>query len=227
MRFLWRTLAPPVLKSTYGNLRLFLSPHSEASEVRRWWRDGGDAALRYSYPLGPASVVIDLGGYKGDFASEIYARYRCKVHVFEPVAHFAAEIATRFARNPDITVYPVALAANDGTIRLGVDAESSSSFREGEQFVEGRAHQILEWLSEREITSVALLKLNIEGGEYDLLEHLLATHAAAMFDVIQVQFHNVAANSRMRMEAIRNGLEKTHTSDYCYEFVWESWRKRV
>ena len=39
--------------------------------VKQWKRDRGDERLRMNYPLTADSVVLDVGGYVGDFASEV------------------------------------------------------------------------------------------------------------------------------------------------------------
>jgi hypothetical protein len=37
------------------------------------------------YDLNADSVCIDIGGYEGQWASDIFGRYGCTIHVFEPV----------------------------------------------------------------------------------------------------------------------------------------------
>jgi hypothetical protein len=54
-------------------------------EVRRWFRDRGDKTLRLDYPLNANSLVVDVGGYRGDFAGAIYKRYGCRVIIFQTV----------------------------------------------------------------------------------------------------------------------------------------------
>ena len=60
-------------------------PTIHDKEVRRWWSDGGDERYRYTYYLNKNSLVLDLGGYKGQWASDIYAQYNCRKLVFETV----------------------------------------------------------------------------------------------------------------------------------------------
>lgn len=43
-------------------------------EVRRWFRDKGDSTLRLDYPLNADSIVLDVGGYKGDFSALIHEK---------------------------------------------------------------------------------------------------------------------------------------------------------
>ena len=39
-----------------------------------WVRDRGDQTLRLDYDLAAASIVFDLGGYEGQWASDIFGR---------------------------------------------------------------------------------------------------------------------------------------------------------
>ena len=63
--------------------------------VAQYYADGGDIRFRFDYELAPDSLVLDLGGYEGQWASDLYARQRCRIDVFEPVARFAAAIGAR------------------------------------------------------------------------------------------------------------------------------------
>ena len=69
-----------------------------------------------------------------------------------------------------------------------------------------------------------MIKINIEGSEYDLLEHLIETYFIANIGNIQVQFHNFIDNAKERMRNIQTNLAKTHKLTYQYEFVWENWK---
>lgn len=62
-----------------------LIQNSFQREVRRWFRDKGDSTLRLDYPLDAESIVLDVGGYKGDFTALIHEKFNCRVFVFEPL----------------------------------------------------------------------------------------------------------------------------------------------
>jgi hypothetical protein len=71
---------------------------------------------------------------------------------------------------------------------------------------------------------VDLMKINIEGGEYELLEHLIARGLTKRIRNIQVQFHeDVMAGAAGRMERIQSRLAETHHLTYQERFVWENW----
>ena len=68
--------------------------------------------------------------------------------------------------------------------------------------------------------------MNIEGGEYDILEYLLDKKQINRFENIQVQFHDIPEiNGKQRMKKIWKRLEKTHTLEWAYRpFIHESWK---
>jgi hypothetical protein len=85
-------------------LRVSFFPTEHDKELKRWYQCDRDEELRYAYPLTDDSLVIDLGGYKGQWASDIYARYNCRVFIFEPVKVFHEKIKNRFKENNKINV---------------------------------------------------------------------------------------------------------------------------
>ncbi len=82
------------------------------------------------------------------------------------------------------------------------------------------------WLAQNGIDQVALAKINIEGGEYELLERLIATGRIRSIENLQVQFHNFWPEAASRMRAIQDALAATHEPTYQYRFVWENWKRR-
>jgi FkbM family methyltransferase len=194
--------------------------------VRQWYADGGDTRFRFDYELSPDSLVLDLGGYEGQWASDLYARQRCRIDVFEPIASFAAAIAARFTRNSDIRVFAHALGASTRRETLSVHGASSSAYKEKSSKEDVQFVDVAQWFEEQRIASVRLMKINIEGGEYELLERMLECGLAARVDDLQIQFHNFSPDSAQRMSAIQRGLMATHEPTYQYRFVWENWQRR-
>lgn len=221
-------LSSVLRKASYVTQRVasLLAPDPRFAEIRRWQADNGDETLRLDYPLTADSVVLDVGGYKGQWASDINGRYRCRVFVFEPVPEFAQRIQARFAGNPAITVYPAALTASGQCGYFVVAGDASSAFLANGPRQECSAMTLPQFLRESGVTTIDLMKLNIEGGEYELLEGMLDSGLASTVRHFQIQFHDIAPDSRQRMEAIRARLATTHTQQWCYEFVWEGWTRK-
>jgi FkbM family methyltransferase len=191
--------------------------------VQRWYADGGDERFRFDYDLDRSSLVLDLGGFEGQWASDIYARFRCRVLVFETVPTFAARIAERFRRNDDIEVHDCGLGATTRSETMHLHGAGTSAYRRDAATVETRIVDVAAWFAEHEIESVQLMKINIEGGEFEVLERLLETGLVARIENLQVQFHFIGPESPARMRAIQQSLAATHAPTYQYPFVWENW----
>lgn len=201
-------------------------PTEHDKEVQRWYSDGGDERFRYDYDLTSNSLVIDLGGYKGQWASDIYARYNCRVLILEPVKAFAETIEKRFKKNPRVEVFHLALGANrrQAVIALGDDGSSVYRNAPGKETIQ--FEDVAEFFAKHGIDTIDLMKVNIEGGEYELLPRLFETGLVKRIKYIQMQFHDVEAGSETRMEEICRELSKTHRPTYQYKFVWENWVRR-
>jgi FkbM family methyltransferase len=193
--------------------------------VKRWYADGGDTRFRFDYDLTPDSLVLDLGGYEGQWASDLYARQRCRILVFEPVRSFADAIALRFRHNSDIEVFPCALGGRSRREVISLGGASSSAYKDKPAKEEIEYVDVAEWFAAREVTEVRLMKINIEGGEYELLERLIERGLTSRIADIQVQFHNFPPDAEARMTAIQRALGATHRPTYQYRFVWENWRR--
>lgn len=187
----------------------------------------GDNTLRLDYDLAADSIVLDVGGYEGQWASDIVARYGCRIHVFEPVPQYAAEIARRFARNPLVTVHPFGLSAHEEHPEVSLAADSTSHVRDhsGEKVTIDvrRADTVFGDLA---LTHVDLVKLNIEGAEYALLDHLIETGLIQRITDLQVQFHEMGPGSSQEVERLRERLAASHKPTFAFDFVWENWRRR-
>lgn len=204
--------------------QLYLSP--EEKKYAPWAKAQGDKTLRLDYQLNNKSLVFDLGGYEGQWASDIFARYCCTIHVFEPVPIFAERIVNRFEANPNITVHNYGLGKEDCNVQLYLFADGSSVInKKSAETITIRIAKIDDFIRENKFTIIDLMKINIEGCEYELLEHLLEIGCVENILNIQVQFHDCVQNANGRMQAIQRQLVKTHHLTYQYPFVWENWTR--
>jgi FkbM family methyltransferase len=182
--------------------------------------------MRLDYDLSPDAVVLDVGGYEGQWASDIVARYGCRVHVFEPVQQYALQIERRFERNPRVTVHPYGLSARDERThaRLAGDSTSHVLNRPGEDIViDLRSADTV--FRDLDLRHLDLMKVNIEGGEYALLDHLIETGLIDRVTDLQVQFHDLGVGSAEAVERLRARLAETHEPTFVFDFVWENWRR--
>jgi FkbM family methyltransferase len=194
--------------------------------AKPWFEANGDKTLRLDYPmLSPKSVVFDLGGFEGQWASDIYSRYLSSIYVFEPVQEYFDQINSRFAKNKAIRAYPFALSAKKTKVKLFMNGDKTSQFLETEEgdFATMRVESFIDFCASNNITNIDLMKINIEGGEYDLLESIIAANWQTHVANFQIQFHNYTPDAEERMHKIQAALKKTHRPTYQFNFVWENW----
>ena len=199
-------------------------------EIKRWFGDDGDNTLRLDYNLTPESIVFDLGGYKGDFTEKIFEKYSCYVYLFEPSVPFYTACVERFARNPKIMCFNFALSDFEGDTLISDSADASSLVSEviaGQPHTEKVKVKIFKnTLDELGIDHIDLAKINIEGGEYNVLPHLMESQSIHKIKNLQIQFHNFVKNAERQRSDIRKRLSLTHENTWCYDFVWENWAIR-
>lgn len=220
-----------IVKYFYAVIRLFrreVLRDPFLLEVKRWFQDDGDNTLRLTYPLDSASVVWDLGGYHGDFAAKIFERYNSKVFIFEPVLKFHAQCETRFEKNSNIRCLPFGLSREAGWFDIS-DSEDSSSFirkKKDSHTLKAEIRPITSMFKELDIDHIDLLKINIEGGEYEIIPALIEAGLIDRVRFIQVQFHDFIPDAHVKREEIRDRLKETHEELWNYPFVWECWHRK-
>lgn len=190
-------------------MRVTLNEESQAI-----WQSQNLEYLRYEYDLKPDDLVIDIGAYRGEWAEQISARYGCKLIVIEPgpwsVGFEHGEVINKAASD------------HDGRLRFGGAYYYSSAHEEPTH--EYECFDINSLLSKYD--EIALVKINIEGAEYALLNHVIDAGLHKRIKDLQVQFHWIDGEPIEEMYgAIASKLRETHHLTFYYPFVWENWRR--
>lgn len=182
--------------------------------------------LLFEHRLERRDLVYDIGGYRGDWTWGMLGKYSCEYHVFEPHPEAFHNLVERFAGNPDVTLHEFALGGSNGRVSLSSAAEGSSivSHRSGDS-IQVRLVDICQHLSNQS-RQVALMKLNIEGAEFELLEKLLWSDVLDGSADFLIQFHLGAPDARRRYGKIADKLRETHRCVWRYPFLWELWRRK-
>jgi FkbM family methyltransferase len=206
---------------------LYIKRDYHTITVAKWYRDDKDLDMRYRFDLNEHSVVIDVGGYKGDWAEAIDNKYHPRIYIYEPIPEFYDIIKNRFQCHKNISVSCYGLSHISTTARISMAEDGSSTYKLGSETAEIKLVDIVDEMKKNGIDKVNLIKINIEGAEYDLIERLLSSGMADVFDIFLIQFHNFIPDAVVRREAIRKELSKTHSLLYDYPFVWESWQRKT
>ncbi len=205
---------------------------SEEERVRKWYENQGnypftkknDKNLRYDYNLDENSLVFDVGGYTGQWTSDIFSMYCCTIYVFEPVEEFANRIEKRFALNKKIKLFKFGLGGKSETAEISVDNDASSIYKNDSDKEKINIIDIIDFILEHKIEIIDLFKINIEGGEYGTLNRLLENNFVKNIKNLQIQFHDFVENAEEKMKQIQKELSKTHYLTYEYPWIWENWR---
>ena len=199
-------------------------------EVIRWVADDGDDTLRVNYNLNKDSIVFDVGSYVGTWSIQIYGRYACNIHAFEPVDRYYAKHYGKQFRLDNVKINKTGLGASTRDMWMVDTGDASNMYSVGSQMdVEQEfacpIMDVMEYIEKEKIDHIDLMKINIEGGEYELLPRLIETGWIKNIKNVQVQFHHFIdpANAMAKMNKIRMELAKTHTQTYHYEWIWENW----
>ncbi len=192
----------------------------------KWINDDGDNKLRLSYKLNHNSIVFDLGGYEGAFTDEIYKKYSSNIYIFEPVESFFNIIKDKFSNISKIHCFPYGLSDKDESIEINISKDASSVFGTSEKKEIIMLKSIMAFIQKNKINNIDLFKINIEGGEFEILPELIKTGYISKIDNLQIQFHDFIDNATEKREQIRQELSKTHKLTYDYYFVWENWKRK-
>ncbi len=187
--------------------------------------------ILHEAPIKQGAIVVDVGGYNGEWAEKIYARYQPTIYSFELDPMTFPRLKKRFLDRPNVHCLDYGLGRADGSLLLKQKDMGSTLYEkdgdeEGVTTVEVKVRDVVAVFDELDLKNIDLLKLNIEGGEYDVLERLLETGRIKDVDCLMVQFHEWLDNANWRRFLIRCKLRKTHRQVWNHTFIWEQWVRR-
>jgi FkbM family methyltransferase len=191
--------------------------------VGDWYRENGTERIWSDLPIGSDHVGLDVGGYQGDWTSELLCRYGSRSWVFEPVPEQAQTISWRFRSNSRVVVTQAALGSTSGEAEIAIAADASSMHASGSHRIKVPVIGVAEVFSAPDVRQIGCMKINIEGAEYDLLERMMELDLLQRVATLQIQFHRIEDGSERRREVIRAALSKSHRLILDYPFVWERW----
>lgn len=160
-----------------------------------------------SSQLEKSSIALDCGGNLGDFSSWLLTNTTLCVHCFEPDPRLFPDLPT------SERIFPIkaAVAKDNGQANLTLGENQCSSMRFSEDnnrdSVMVETVNIEDYCRANDVGAVALLKLDIEGAELDVLESL-SDDFLKTIEQITVEFHDfLNASDIRRIRAICTRLE--------------------
>ena len=178
--------------------------------------------------IGPESVVLDVGAFNGSWAQHIVDRYDPVIYAFEPNPRSYAQIQEKAKGNPKLKPIPYGLGDKDMTVPFTLKGLGSSMCDERDSSSDAPRTTVeiaaidRVW-SELKLDNIDLMKINIEGAEFPLLEKMMESDLLKCVDCFLIQFHEWHPGAYRKRRQIRKELAKTHRLEWDYYFVWEKW----
>ena len=169
---------------------------------RRGLRFGVGAGIEHRAAIAPMTLetVVDVGANTGQFSLLVRALHPpARIVAFEPLAGAAARYRRVFARDPEATLHEAAIAPRPGAATMHVSARPDSSSllpitdRQSALFpgteavgtVRVEAGPLDAFITRADLIAPALLKIDVQGFELEVLRASLSLLAA--FDHVYVE----------------------------------------
>lgn len=181
--------------------------NEEASEeydnsIEKWRKDECEHTKRIQYDLDGDSIVFDLGQTEQVWLDEMIEMHDCYFYIFEPSKYAYDKLIKKFQANPKIKIFNFELSASNNEAG------------------------IINFLKTLNFEKISLMKINIKGSEYELLEKLLNNDICETIENYQIQFYSHKRKAiKRRKEIIKLFNERNYIHTYCYPFVWENLKK--
>ena len=173
-------------------------------------------------------VAVDLGAYVGDWSERMAERYGCTVYAFEPSPGPAAKATDALRVHPRS---PSCLTASERrTARQSspatVPARRSTAARGSSDRSTSRSETSSRCSRSSTSPTVDVLKINIEGAEYDLLDRLAEAGWLPADRHVVDPVPRVASERPSPPPADPRALLPLARAGVAYGWVWELWRPR-
>jgi FkbM family methyltransferase len=153
-----------------------------------------------------STVYLAGLGEDASFDLGLIERCGCEVHSFDPVPEAARYAQSIAAMQPRFHFRPVGLWSSDGTLRFydnpepGFVSRSATNMHGTGAYSEADVRSIASLMNELGHERVDLLKLSVEGSEYEILSDVLAKRLPV--GVLCVEFAQPAPLEKIRAQVL-------------------------
>jgi FkbM family methyltransferase len=175
--------------------------------------DLGSAPGGWTVPgelIDPSWLCYSVGaGGDISFDLELIRRYGVEIRAFDAVAEYVALAAEQAGPEPRFSVRHTAIATHDGPLRMqlthhpGSRSLSSAGLYETRDFVEQPGRTLRSLMSDLGDDHIDLLKLDIEGAEYEVVPTLELQGIGVKVFATQLHHNGSVRNARSVIAGIR------------------------
>ena len=212
-----------------GFMRSALELHYYRPAFYQWLRAiSANKFLLYESDIDSNSIVLDAGAYTGEWAQEIMERYSPTIYAFEPDPRNYKQLDKKAQANSRLVPYNFGLGDINEHVQmtleyLGSSVITDASEDKGGGSAEVEIRDIADTWKSLEFDRIDLMKINIEGAEFPLLERMIETDLLNRVGCFMIQFHEWHPGAYAKRRRIREELSKTHRLVWDFYFVWEKW----
>lgn len=148
----------------------------------------------YNLPVAPGDTTFEIGGYEGKWAEYIAKTYNPWQHVFEPAPRAYDVMKKRLVKYPKVMTYNFGLGCRDAILNLGDSDRDGAGFYKSEKpVVRAEIVDIERFIQEKGIGDIKIARVNIEGGEYELIPYMVGTGVIRQVHYLFIQWHYIAS----------------------------------
>jgi FkbM family methyltransferase len=179
-------------------------------------------------------VIMDLGGNIGAFSTWVKAlnpEVGIHLHVFEPHPGNISVLRDNLNKNDlqDAQIHEVAVAGISGTVDLDVSTgfDAFSIARTSSNMMTIKALSVRDFLAQHGLSRVDLLKMDIEGAEFEIIANDLEVIAATVSRLV-VEFHGAPDCRRVTemLEALKSYYDLSMFQSHGGGGVVTCWAKK-
>lgn len=192
----------------------------------KWKSAKGDETLALQWAIESHSLVWEIGGFEGRWASQIANIYDPYITIFEPTKFGFGKCSALFFDNDKVDVRHYGLWVMSESLPLYNPGNDGGSL-----FL---PHAVSEVCIFRDVyvevedleRDVDLCLMNIEGAEFFLLPYMIANDLMKNIRLFWCQFHDFVPFSEERFLRIHDGLKRTHKVMWNYYPTAVAWERR-
>jgi len=161
--------------------------------------------------LDNSSIVLDLGGWQGNFSQYIYDRYGATVYTVEPNEKFYNNMKERFRGNDKIKLFKCAIGGKTEIVKFypspedfpgqekGSSLLSSSPYVDESIFIEVQKYSLADFVKEINVEKIDLIKMDIEGAEKELFDDPSTKYVMDICRSFTIELHYITKISDVPM----------------------------
>ncbi len=192
---------------------------------------GADPELLYAADIDENSLVLDVGAYVGEWAEEIVKRYDPRIIAFEPDPGNYTKLARYAEDHPKVTPFAYGVADKTETLEMALQYMGSSVYEKNFKkkkmpTAQVEIRDIFQVFEDLQLGDVDLMKINVEGAEFPMMERMIETGILGRVRTYLIQFHEWHPGAYGRRRRIRRALAATHRLEWDHHFIWEKWVRK-